>query len=539
MGFCRRLFKRKPRISVDSEGQSGFSMIEIMVTIAILGVVVMAVISQQRYTYRDSLKIGADAEINNITTRIISQIGDEATCTRNFNNVNQNTPVGTITQLVDASSNVIMSVSPNPISAGQSKIKFTGIETKGLSNDEMLLILYFKKQSAETNPLGTIGFSNSITREIRLNTIVSAGKIVNCYANFDLVISSAIQAACQGNSAYYDKTINPPYGGCIHKSVDTTCPNGQFISAVSTDASNKITYTCSDIFPVPLVACSTGQYIVGYGANGMPNCALAFNETCSAGQVLVKTATGQHLCKSIDCSAGYSTPMAFAGFDSGGNILCRQINGIKDCGPGSFANTVGAQEDITCQPASLAGSSCAPGFRVQGVSSTGAINCQPFIQLPFDCGAGNAVYGFDASGVRQCHPVDRPLACDGGQSSHTYLQCLAAGGQIQFIHSPTSQCKFSGATCPAGWNRCENWGSQIINTCNDDATSTFYCSETPPNAYVATRTTPAPPAGYTNNVQTEVTCLKWAPKASSGLTHLCDSTPLPPTLSIQTEVGCY
>ncbi|MDD4973874.1 MAG: prepilin-type N-terminal cleavage/methylation domain-containing protein, partial [Bacteriovorax sp.] len=77
MGFFKKLSNKSQEFRLVSWVDSGFSLMETMVAVAILGVMVATVISQLRSSYLDSLNVGADAEINNITNRVISEIGDQ------------------------------------------------------------------------------------------------------------------------------------------------------------------------------------------------------------------------------------------------------------------------------------------------------------------------------------------------------------------------------------------------------------------------------------------------------------------------------
>ncbi|MDD4973873.1 MAG: hypothetical protein PHY93_05955, partial [Bacteriovorax sp.] len=375
------------------------------------------------------------------------------------------------------------------------------------------------------------------------------GVVDYCFANYDLIIKTAIKAACgtgYSNSSYYDETYNVPYGGCRHKNTDKICPTGQFITAVNVDPSTpagvgSIRYTCTDLIAPSFVgaACPYGQSVTGYNPDGTANCSLGFLN-CPAGNVLVKTAAG-YVCTDVDCMKSpwdVGAPYAFAGFKADGTAECRQINNIRNCGADNFATNISPNETVTCSPAVVVSSTCAPGYRIQGVDAAGNANCQPFITLPFDCGAGNAVVGFDSTGYRICSPVDRPLACDGTRNLHTYNYCTNNGGQIRNYGTPTSQCMFSGATCLAGMTRCNSWGSQIQEQCTD--TSTYFCS-----TMVQTRYATPTSLAFTNYAQTTNQCVYWAGVAGSGNPysanyHQCQIGGwFPAILSKQTEVGCY
>jgi len=47
---------------------------------------------------------------------------------------------------------------------------------------------------------------------------------------------------------------------------------------------------------------------------------------------------------------------------------------------------------------------------------------------------------------------------------HTASQCSAAAGSVQSIGGTDNLCIFTGASCPAGWTRLNNWGITTSNS---------------------------------------------------------------------------
>lgn len=529
MSFHGGLWKKRLLISRTKHGQAGFSLLEVMVSMAIIGVLVAAVISQLRSSYTDSLNSGADTEINNITNKIISEIGDRATCVANFKNNPQ--VKSDYTFLKDISGTHILDINV-PITAGNGQVIISKIETRALSpasDNEMILVLSFQKKINESF------FKSAIKREIPINTIMNLGVIDYCFANFDLLVKTAVRASCNGNSAKLDETQNLPYGLCIHKNIDRTCPLGQFMSAVGTDGSQAVFFTCTDI----TTGCPAGQFVTGYNTAGAPTCSIAL-PSCTPGQLLVKTAVG-YSCTEINCTDAppYNTmPYAFGGFSATGAANCHQINTSQNCGIDNFATTVDPIQGMVCNQPAIVSKVCPAGQRIQGVDAAGNVSCVPFINLPFDCGASAAVSGVDAAGNVICRPLDRPVSCDGSRSVHSYSQCTGAGGAIQNVGTSTSSCKFSGANCPPGWTRCGNWGVQTTNSCTD--TGTYFCSTVMVTRY-ATPTSFA----FSDFTQTTNACRDWKGAVGSGdlsspnYRQCVVNFTYPVIYSTQTEVGCY
>lgn len=513
--------------------EKGFSLAEAMVATAILGIVITATISQLRLSSKSATEMAGDAEINSVTNKIISAIGTTSVCRANFGGKVQN---ATYTFIVDSNGDHLIDKGSSAGSSGT--IKVSDIETKKISDNEMVLVLSFQKKR-----FGVTTFFGGPKREIPINTIlstVSPTLIEDCFANYDLVIRTAIQQSCEGNSSYYNANTNLPYGACEHNVISPTttltkttpiqCGPGQFLKAVrGTIDGGPIVYTCGKFTE----DCPAGQAVVGFNAAGVVQCQYIF-KTCAPGEVIMKVG-GQHVCKKLDC--GPSTQLtlsAFRGFDVSGNLLCTPITTAAQCPNGQYATQITSDGTVTCSTSPFAGGSCGIGQYITGINASGGVICTTYIQVPFTCppggGAlGQAITGVKDDGTPDCEPINSVLKCGG--TTKTYNDCVNAGGLVQT--GANSHCKFNGPTCPGGWTRCSSIGSQWEVSCRDTS-NTFYCNQWIQNRGIAPWYGNGP---YQDQGQRSVSCSTWV--GTPGTQGRCDEYVNTNTVwTRQDNVGC-
>lgn len=501
----------------------GFGLAEAMISVAVVGLISTIVVSQQKLAAKSAYNVASDTEINNLTNKVVAEIGDQQTCTSNFGGF---AFAKSYTKLTNkAGGDLIVTTQKYGNSIGEITVNSIKTELKAAGNfNEMVLVIAYRKKEG-----GSIFSSRDVVREVVLNTVsLDGGTTVNsCYANFDLVIKTAIQLSCQGNTAYYDANQNSPYGACVHISEVKTCPAGQFLKTVFTGANKDIQYTCATID----TACSNPkEFVTAFNADGTVTCG-PIVKACPAGSVITTNAVGAQVCTVLDCT-GISPISAFNGFTAGGAVICSQITSLKNCGTDNFATQVNTDGSITCSVQAVSGSSCPVGQRIQGITSTGTINCVPFMNLPMDCGAGNAITGINSSGNPTCAPINRPLSCYGAGGGHTYNSCTGAGGSITNAYSSGSMCTFNGASCPGGWSRCQSWGTQTTSSCSD--TGTGGCGAT-----IRYATPFGGNGAFQNNGQNSVTCYNWTATWPYGGSYTCSASANSSATSNQTSVGCY
>lgn len=195
-------FKQKPEFTRYGFSHLGFGLVEVMVSMAILGVVGLAVISQQKLSTKSTLEISSEAEINNIFRRVISEISDEAVCSTT-NNFKGKSPTNTLQSALYTSTGTIFlqenvnygqtGTGANTTSQGQ--VRVTDIQTTANGANEMILKITFKKKAE-----GLLQFSTgSVTKEIPLNVILDAsGNITSCFGNFDQIAKTLWKSPAVG-----------------------------------------------------------------------------------------------------------------------------------------------------------------------------------------------------------------------------------------------------------------------------------------------------------------------------------------------------
>ena len=527
--FLRKLTGLNPKSL-----EKGFSLAEAMVAVAILGIVITATLSQLELSSKSTLDMAADAEINNVTNKIIAAIGTTSVCRDNFGGKAQNN--NTYTFIKDSNGDYL--IQNNVATGSGNSVKVLSIETKRVSDNEMNLVISFQKKRSTVNNI----FASGPKREIPINTILTTAApivIQDCFANYDLVIRTAIQQSCKGLASKYNPNINLPYGACEHSVTTLTaantslnpiaCPAGQFLKTVKT-TSGEIEYTCGKFTE----DCLPGQAISGFDG-GVVQCDYIF-PVCAPGQIIMEIG-GANVCKPITCAPpplGNQTVLsAFRGFYSGGNPLCTPITTAAQCQNGQYATNITDEGTVTCSNALLIGGACPIGKYINGVDANGYIRCDTYIAVPAICPNGFAVTGIKDDGSLDCEIKDAALRCGG--STRTYNECETAGGVVRNRGSATSHCEFDGeSSCPLGWSRCGNYGRQWEVTCRDTA-NTFYCNQW-------TQERPVYPVGgnnaYLDTPLAPGTCHLWT--GSAGTQGRCEDNPGagPTVYTRQKSVGC-
>ena len=526
-----RIFKNKPWNLIRKHLQSGVGIAEVMVSVAVLGIVIVGLISQQRLSVKSSQGNYSDNEINNITKKVTSEIGVQSICSLT-ENLGGKVPGASLTRLQRAAgaataANTILAVN-GEYGQGQGQVLVSNIETRANGPNELILILSFRKKES-----GIVGkfMARTVKREIPLSVVIVSGTIAACYGNYDLIIKTAVELACLGSGAVYDPNANLPYGTCTRQSTPAlACPAGQVLTKVdpTTSKVTGVDYTCKGLAQ----ACTDpDEIVIGFNTDGTPKCGMAY-KPCNAGEVLVKNSSGVLVCTQINCEADYPIT-AFNGFSASGGQICRQIPGPTTCGGTNFASQLNTDGSVSCNTAYVQAGGCAPGEFIQGINSAGAINCVKWINLPAWCGAGTAIDGVDANGNVTCKTIRRALACDGTQNNHSYNDCRNSGGSIYGAGGGNSHCIFSGASCPGGWNRCYSFGSQVDNSCLDTS-NTYYCDG---NRSWRTAYAPGGNWAYNNSGQPSATCYQWT--GFPNTSYACYAYAVQTIYTTQTQVGCY
>lgn len=515
-------------------GQGGFGLIESVTAMALLGVILVGVISQERLSTKGSLDVASETEVNNIMKKVTVELGLPDNCAENFANTNPDGVSHSLLKRKNTPANNILTLGEvkNDNVGNAAIVEVTDIVTTKKSANEMLVTLSFRKR---TSSLTEKFMSRKIKREFVLNTVMKPApddnQVAACYGSYDLLVKTAIELSCKGRGAWFIETNSPPYGECHHINQDEVCGPGQYLKEVKVDetagkVSGPLRYVCGTLNTTP---CSGGNFITGFKSDGTYECGPAF-EGCPAGHVIVKNNSGQLVCTEINCPSTH----AFAGFNTDGSARCESRPNLGSCGIGNFATTVNPDGSKTCNAAPIFYRNCPSYQRVVGVDSTGNPVCASFVTTPYSCPAGQAIDGVDSAGNPTCKVYSKPLLCNGSQTAHSYKDCEAIpGAWVAFRNSTRSQCRIPGPSCPGGWTRCDLNGEQATAACTDTS-NTYYCDGNRATRYAV----PANGGVFENYGQNSTTCVHWSGYPNTG--HACYvSYPYGPTYTTQTSVGCY
>jgi hypothetical protein len=181
----------------------------------------------------------------------------------------------------------------------------------------------------------------------------------------------------------------------------------------------------------------------------------------------------------------------------------------QSCPSGQAINEISTNGAVTCVAASggtggsLAGKSCPSGQYVSGVDAVGNLICG----TPLGGGSTNVTLV---------------------NGAHTGVDCVAIGGSVSTIGTNTSVCRASGALCPSGWTKYQNWSTGSSNTCNGNI-----CTTSP-----GPQGTSCTVSGWAWANQTPLSCTyhRYADSGLGGCVILSQNqTCVGPTI----EVGCY
>lgn len=520
--------------------QKGFSLMEIMVAVSLLGVLSVAIISQQNIATDTKVTNEQNATINLITDRLAVELAKQETCSsaanfksKEVNRVFGQNPWTTITSLYasDGTTKLLelnqeygrnngRVVLKTAAGKGGSLVKVVGIKTYQSADDtnKMILELKFKRyaRSAGISLWGTTSVVNlpiAIVKD-------GIGNIDFCYNDITNSIASAIRLSCQGNTSYYDPTINPPYGVCQHKVTTLDCPSNQFIRRIEYDSATgqkTIKTTCASLN----VTCPAGKVITQFNANGTVTCDYPFPQ-CAPGQLMIKSAAGPYVCAPTNVACG---PLQAMKAINESSITCAQYYPPRTCGSGVVTNYA-PDGSITCAPL-FKPVTCPPGKAVGSVDANGQPQCDRTLYATGTyCPGGQAVTGLDAAGNIQCATLDRRLFCSGATVGRTYSQCRTAGGTIYNPGTSNAYCHFNADNCLGSFVACQDWRRRGAASCTDQHSN---CATAVRSYYLAAQ-------GYSNPVYREaVQCRYWKSIGKSG----CGYHDLPPVWTPIYEVGCY
>ncbi|MBC7427779.1 MAG: prepilin-type N-terminal cleavage/methylation domain-containing protein [Bacteriovorax sp.] len=513
-------------------GQVGFTLVEVLVASALLGVLSLAVINQMQLVSTSKREANEDAIINGITDRLATELSRRATCNANFKNktITTATPGLAIASLIDSESSVIIATSGVPsfkgkiisgVSVSAANVDSVQVDTiyarqNPADLNEMLLTVNFKKKRGIV-----ASFVPAAKIELPLTIIQTGGVISECYNDITNSIASAIRLSCRGNTAYYNPLLNTPFGACERTVQATSCPAGKFLKKIYY-GSNQIKYDCFALQS----ACGANQFITGFNTDGSVSCGYPL-PNCAAGQMMIMNSAGKYIC--LNTNTGCSGLYAVKSFNADGTVTCSQFYPLRTCA--GLVTNIGPA-GITCS-ANVIPITCPTGQFVSNMSSTGVPSCSPFITYPYNCPANQAAYGVDASGNLLCQTMTRKLSCGGGVSPGglTFLNCQGDGGTVMNRDGGTNSfCQFNAASCPGGYTQCQNYRYTTDTQCTDSNSACSYSVQTRYLSGSNVFTTPVTPG--------TVSCYYWA-RNSGPWVYSCSQYAGPTGTTPVVQVGCY
>ncbi|MFA6237013.1 MAG: type II secretion system protein [Bacteriovorax sp.] len=518
-------------------GQDGFTLAEILVAAALIGVLALALSSQLKLVGSSRMESSERIIMNKLTDRLAVELSKQETCTANFGGKAIVRTLVANEALVDGTGTAMIKVgesyserdltSNTQAKGTQSKsIQVTEIKTQvGSHADEMSVVVSFKKKSL----LGAFIPSHQVT--LSLSIIKDTAVTVKyCYNDITNSIASAIRLSCQGNNSYYDNSAaNLPYGVCKHFTDVTSCGANQYLQRIevpdaSATGTKTLKFTCAS-----LPSCTDPLKVVaGFNADGTVACEYPF-PNCGAGQLMVRsTSSGRYICLPTDVNCVPTS--AITAFNENGTVTCTGFYPPGTCPAGQKATAYSPSGGLSCSPA-YRQKHCAAGEFISGTDASGTGVCSKYLTPNFSCGAGSGAIGVAANGDLICQPLAKSW-CNGTPSSHTDAQCAAIGGSI--VNPGTNQvCKVPAASCPGGWTACPTWAQTAAGPGCTDTNSNCPSLVQTRNVFGQAWSTPITPAS--------VQCHYWydIPGDGNAFGACGDGGVSATSTEPQTYTGCY
>jgi prepilin-type N-terminal cleavage/methylation domain-containing protein len=519
---------------------SGFSLIEAMITVAIIALIAMVAINQNNFVSKARTVSNSKTVINNLRDKIVIALANETTCTLNFKA--KPLTLTTINSILDASSIPIVTQLTNyGVSADAavlndgSKVDTVRIDTittelNPLNTNELNLTIVFLRKNGIA---GIFSSKETFTLPLTLVKDTTGTAVDYCFSDSTMAAATAIRLSCQGNSSYYNPDLNRPYGQCEHKVQTAACPPGQFMKKVGINLSgiaNNLTgnktfeYKCMALEST----CPPKEVLMGINTNGTVSCGKPF-ESCSLGQMMVKGASGRFVC--VNTNVGCSGLYAIKEFKSDGTVTCAPFFPPQTCS-GLFVTSYSPTAGMVCG-ANVRAKTCAPGSFISSFSSDGTPACTPWVKAPSYCPPGQGATRIDSSGNLICQKLDRRLTCGGSVSGRTFKQCEAAGGAVvdKYIYgSANSYCQFISNSCPGGWAQCQNYKMTFTSSCSDSNSACAHSAQYTRYAYGT--------YSWNNSPANTTQCIKWL-RNSGPWVMSCTASYQPPVSATTFGSGCY
>jgi prepilin-type N-terminal cleavage/methylation domain-containing protein len=520
--------------------QSGFTLMEVMVASALIGVLAVALSNQSQLVFNSKRDSSAQTVLNGLVDRVSFELSRKETCS-NANNFGGKA----IARVFASGESIFAGDGTTPIitvggeyghkdvttssATSSNVIKVSAIETKVNPDDsnQMIIEITFNKRRGAMSVFNSlIGIKERIPITIFKNAITPT-VIDFCYNDLTNAIATAIRMSCNGNTSYYDSTQNAPYGQCLHNVDNTSCYNvtipstrNKFINRLEYDSTqHKLVRTCGGL----QTSCPiSGQVVTGFNIDGTVICDYPLPK-CAAGQLMVKNGSSYScLNNTAGCSGLYGIRSI-----SGSGVVCAPFFPPQTC-TGLVQST--SPTGMTCSTF-VKNVNCGVGEFVSSFDSSGNGICTRFINYPFSCPANYGAVGVLPNGDLNCQELTRRTMCNGSYSptAKTQKDCTNAGGTVV-----SGYCKMNAVSnaCPSGWTQCLAYRQTQSATCTDTNSA---CT----NSTMQTHTVSG--ALYNNPVnQQTVTCDHWARNSGPWVRSCTKVVGGGPTATTPVQiVGCY
>lgn len=245
--------------------KNGFSLVELMVSVAIGGLLTLALIGLISFANQSQANVEKTADIANLTDEIQAALADRQRCTLNL----QNTPISMDTPEGSASPNPSIRFFDSAGTAGATLLT-RGAEVNGVTANRITVIPIAQLDATRYTALLSLEFQKSnvlgpqtATRNIPLVVITdAAGLLTSCSSSSasDLLLGERLCEIKGGGRLSFD----PATGECVPKdfqwitgtSAAATCPAGSSIPPVG-DQWDNCSYTWPDGFDDSGTTCVT------------------------------------------------------------------------------------------------------------------------------------------------------------------------------------------------------------------------------------------------------------------------------------------
>lgn len=252
------------------KNSSGFTLVEIMVAMGLMGVITLGVMSQMKNMAQGQATSEMKVEELEMKRIILSTLSDRNACKTTFQSAN----IGqSISKIQNSAGTAIYQVGNT---YGNKTLKITDIKTEDtgvIQNGTRVVKLHVRIQKMKKIIKANV---KDIMIKLNVKAADATSVITDCFSDTEEIINSSIQQACTSIGAVWDTST----GQCQLPG----CSSGQILQAITPSGP-----VCKQI------GCTLGQVYVGVDSSGVP------------------------VCKTITCSV---VGTYFTGLDSSGNPVC-------------------------------------------------------------------------------------------------------------------------------------------------------------------------------------------------------------------------